>query len=550
MKLIFPPREFERLDGAHAAKVAPEVDLNHSRIPAQGYKLQINVGSIQLSASDSAGLFYGRQTLNEIYEQYADSPVPCCRIVDWPDLSSRGYMLDVSRDRVPTMAHLFHLVDALAAFRYNQLQLYTEHTFAYSRHKQVWSNASPLTPAEIRELDGYCRERHIELVANQNSFGHMERWLKHDAYKHLAECPEGFRHPVSGEWRPQGSVIRPDAQSLEFLDGLYSELLPNFSSRKFNIGGDEPWELGEGASAARVSEEGKHKVYAGFLAQVCKLATQQGAEPMCWADVLLEAPSSIENLPDAIRPVIWGYEVEHPFEAQCAMLAALGREFYVAPGDSTWTSFTGRLPTMLANVRSAAWSGKSYGATGLLMTHWGDGGHPQTWPVSLPGIVWAGLCSWNVDAEEASLKAGLRSLLSDGNGVLVETLLESGKLDASLNIPLVNRSYLAHVSQLSSAKREAFQPKPSKTALLNMISNCQELIEALNGAKLGAKDASYLIDELKIALRMNKYVASRSLGRKDVEHAELRDLYTKCWHYRSRIGGLGDSLAKHWLNTG
>jgi hypothetical protein len=34
-------------------------------------------------------------------------------------------MLDVSRDRVPTMATLFHLVDLLAEWKINQLQLYT-----------------------------------------------------------------------------------------------------------------------------------------------------------------------------------------------------------------------------------------------------------------------------------------------------------------------------------------------------------------------------------------------------------------------------------------
>jgi len=547
MKLIFQPREFERLEGVHSARGEPEALLDKTQIPAQGYELRINTDSIQLRASDSAGLFYGRQTLNEIYGQYSGAPVPCCRIVDWPDLANRGYMLDVSRDRVPTMEHLFHLVDTLAALRYNQLQLYTEHTFAYSRHKQVWSNASPLTAAEIRKLDSYCRERYIELVANQNSFGHMERWLEHDAYRHLAECPEGFRHPISGEWRPQGSVIKPDAGSLEFLDGLYSELLPNFSSRKFNIGGDEPWELGEGASAARVRDEGKHKVYADFLAQVCGLATQHGAEPMCWADVLFEEPSSIGNLPDAIRPIIWGYEVEHPFETQCAILAELSREFYVAPGDSTWTSFTGRLPTMLANVRSAAAAGKMFGAAGLLMTHWGDGGHPQSWPICLPGIVWAGLCSWNVDVEEPALKAGLQSLLCDENGAYVDALLECGTMDASLDVPLVNRSYLAHVNQLNGAKRRGFQPKPSRPSLLNLIGSCQAWIDALGKAKLGSEDASCLIDELKIALSMNKYVASRCVGAEDVEQIdELRELYKKCWHYRSRSGGLGDSLAKHF----
>ena len=44
----------------------------------------------------------------------------------------RSYMLDISRDKVPTMGTLKQLVDILARFDYNQFQLYTEHTFAYS----------------------------------------------------------------------------------------------------------------------------------------------------------------------------------------------------------------------------------------------------------------------------------------------------------------------------------------------------------------------------------------------------------------------------------
>ena len=49
-----------------------------------------------------------------------------------PVLPVRGYMLDISRDKVPTMETLFALVDSLAALRYNQLQFYTEHTFAFA----------------------------------------------------------------------------------------------------------------------------------------------------------------------------------------------------------------------------------------------------------------------------------------------------------------------------------------------------------------------------------------------------------------------------------
>ena len=60
------------------------------------------------------------------------------KIVDWPDYPNRGIMFDITRDRVPTMATLYELVDFWASLKLNQLQLYTEHTFAFRGHEVVW----------------------------------------------------------------------------------------------------------------------------------------------------------------------------------------------------------------------------------------------------------------------------------------------------------------------------------------------------------------------------------------------------------------------------
>ena len=91
-------------------------------------------------------------------------------------------MLDVSRDRVPTMATLRWFVDVLSALGYNELQLYVEHTFEFVGHERVWREASPLTAQEIKELARYAAVGGVELVANLNTFGHMgavvaPRWL-------------------------------------------------------------------------------------------------------------------------------------------------------------------------------------------------------------------------------------------------------------------------------------------------------------------------------------------------------------------------------------
>jgi len=122
---------------------------------AGAYRLSINDEGVSILASDDAGLLYGACTLRQLLPgDLAGGTealmLPKTTIVDWPDIPHRGVMLDISRDRVPTLETLFGLVDLLASWKVNQLQLYMEHTFAYAGHEMVWRDASPLRAAEIR----------------------------------------------------------------------------------------------------------------------------------------------------------------------------------------------------------------------------------------------------------------------------------------------------------------------------------------------------------------------------------------------------------------
>ena len=126
------------------------------------------------------------------------------------------------------------------------------------------------------KIDQYCRDRFIQLVPNLNSFGHFERWLRHEPYKKLAECPKGFHRDEPYMVRDHGSVLKPDQESLKFIDSLYEEYLPNFSSEKFNVGLDEPWELGQGWSKPEVEKRGKHSVYLDHLKGILSLVENRG----------------------------------------------------------------------------------------------------------------------------------------------------------------------------------------------------------------------------------------------------------------------------------
>jgi hypothetical protein len=70
----------------------------------QGYSLSIEADQITITATAGAGLFYGMQTLIQLVRQYGHR-LPALRIEDKPDFRWRGFMLDVSRGRVPIARH-------------------------------------------------------------------------------------------------------------------------------------------------------------------------------------------------------------------------------------------------------------------------------------------------------------------------------------------------------------------------------------------------------------------------------------------------------------
>ena len=152
-----------------AWQVARETD-----IPAEGYRLELRSDGARLAASDVRGLLHGARVARRLFAA-AEGDLPCLEIRDHPDLRVRGFMLDVSRGKVPALPELLALVDAMASLRLNQLQLYVEHTFAWPGHEVVWRDASPLTPADLAAVGARCADLGIEFVPNLNTFGHLER---------------------------------------------------------------------------------------------------------------------------------------------------------------------------------------------------------------------------------------------------------------------------------------------------------------------------------------------------------------------------------------
>jgi hexosaminidase len=404
------------------------------------YRLTIDERAISISGADAEALGYGVTTLGQWARLHEHPPrrglaLPAVVIDDAPDLAVRGLMLDISRDKVPSMQTLRDLVDILCDFKLNQLQLYTEHTFAYRGHEQVWCDASPLMPSEIRELDAYCRDHEIELVPNQNSFAHFHRWLKHERYRPLSECPDGIDHPFSPTREPF-SLCPTDERVFALLSDLYGQLLPCFSSARFNVGLDEAFDLGCCRSAAAAAARGKAALFADYLDRIATLAAEHGRSVQYWADMVLAENVPLERLPKDGSALIWGYEADHPFAAQAERLANANLSFYLCPGTSSWNSFVGRSTNALVNLSQAAVAARDHRADGYLITDWGDNGHHQPLSVSfLPIVAGAGF-AWRTDAAAAldreAIRAAVDRYLLDANPELGAASLLERLADAHL----------------------------------------------------------------------------------------------------------------------
>ncbi|HEX7469868.1 MAG TPA: family 20 glycosylhydrolase [Verrucomicrobiae bacterium] len=399
LKLLPCPRSLKILRGTFtlpkqkplaAIKV---VRSNSAPNHPEGYALTISKTVIELSFRETGGLRAGVATLRQILREHGRR-LPCLKIRDWPDFPRRGVMLDISRGRVPKLATLLELVEHLADFKINELQLYTEHTFAYRKYKSVWQSWGALTGEEICTLDARCRDLGIDLVPNQNSFGHLRYFLEHPRVKKLAEVSEPYED-ASGEFVRRPTTLAPNHPgTLPFLRDLYDELLPNFSSEFFNVGCDETWDLGRGQSKQLCARLGKGRVYLDFLKKIHREVSKRGKRMMFWGDIILHHPELIKELPRNLIALNWGYEANHPFEKEASWFAKSKIPFYVCPGTSTWMTLIGKHDNALANLRAATKTGKRFGAMGYLICDWGDGGHPQPLAVSyLPYLAGASL-SW------------------------------------------------------------------------------------------------------------------------------------------------------------
>ena len=363
--------------------VEPPATLND-----EGYVLLVSPNEVVVAGRTTAGTFYGLQTLKQLVRgEGAGAFIPSVKIIDWPAMRWRAVSDDISRGPVPTVDYIKRQIRTEAFFKLNLHSFYMEHTFASESNPLIGPAGGSLTPAEIRELVAYAQRYHVELVPEQQTFGHLHKALRLEKYAELAETP-------------YGDVLSPQRPgTYKLIADLYKELNELFPGQFFHLGEDETFELGEGQSKAEAQAKGVGAVYFEHLNRVRDLLKPYNRRLMFWGDIALHHPELIGNVPKDVIAMNWQYAALDDYSKSINPFKNAGLDQFVCPGAHTWNQIFPNLDAASKNIINFVRDGQKAGAIGTMNTTWDDDGE-SLFEMAWHPIVLGAAASWQEGAAD------------------------------------------------------------------------------------------------------------------------------------------------------
>ncbi len=312
----------------------------NKNIPKDGYKLEITTSGITLIANEPSGIFYGVQTLlqlfskeiagNEIHKKPNEWVLPIVAIEDHPRFGWRGLMLDVSRHFF-TVAEVKDYIDQMVKYKFNLLHLHLTDDQGWRIQIKslpkltevgAWrvertgtfgtlSKPNPGEPAtyggfytheDIKEIVKYAGDCFVNILPEIDVPGHSLAAIA--SYPELS-CTPGEYYVSPGDrfmiWPGGGqhfyglldNTICPALEkSFEFLDKVFSEVAQLFPFEYIHMGGDETarnfWEKSEQIKALMQKENLKNldEVQSYFVKRVEKIINSKGKKMIGWDEIL------------------------------------------------------------------------------------------------------------------------------------------------------------------------------------------------------------------------------------------------------------------------
>jgi hexosaminidase len=197
---------------------------------SEAYTLTVKDRRVRIAAPAEAGVFYGTRTLKQTVRGGGTAPEGV--INDEPAKPQRGFMLDIARKHF-TAGWIEDRVRELGDLKYNQLGLHFSDDQGFriesSSHPEVVSDQH-LTKAQVRKIVALAESRHIEVVPEIDSPGHLGAVIAGNPQLQLVNA-QGVA--------ARGAVDISKPAAAKIVDELLNEYAGLFPGARWHLGGDE-----------------------------------------------------------------------------------------------------------------------------------------------------------------------------------------------------------------------------------------------------------------------------------------------------------------------
>ena len=544
------------IKGMHFIELIKTDHLGVSENEDQAYRLTVNNNFIRLEATTNTGLFYATQSLKQLYRYaYLKSPsgtivIPSMTITDWPNFKVRAWQDDISRGPIVSMDYLKRLIPQLAECKLNAFSLYTEHTFKTKCHPDI-APSDAFTAEEIKELEDFCKPYHIQIIGNQQCFGHFEEILSNPFYSHLADT----------KW----NLNPAKEETYKFLEDHLREVANAYKSPYFNINCDETESLGQGYAKAYVDSIGAEKVYYQHINRINRMLRPYRKRVMMWGDIADQHPEILDNLDKDLFLIAWSYVGIDDFNDFLQPYVKSGRNFFVAPGVSLSERVWPKHYEFKKNIANLCRDGYKNGALGVINTCWDDFGESLT-NCALYGLALGAEMSWNAASQqehntEANFTAHFMGSLSDEICQHLDELSEWTKIDGigkftAMTEPmtpffpaLVNDSVKALNQRasvaLSTLEKELKNDKNKVKRNADLFDNALYAVHRMQWCAKRNTTRIQLYRTYNDPTKANITESKKMLSELNASLHDLKTEYVKVWNIESRPYWLDVNLKKY-----
>lgn len=259
---------------------------NSSSLSDEGYILTIYGTRAEIISPGEAGLFYGCQSLEQLFEDAREynKPIPSCKITDYPILSYRAVHFDL-KHHLDHMNYYYESIDRLARYKINAVVIEFEDKLRYRRQPHVGAPQA-ISIDEMAALTKYAAARHVEITPLVQGLGHATFILKHEEYRGLREL----------NWNTWAFCPLNEGTYQVLFDMYRDAIEATPGSKYLHIGGDEIGNIGLCQRCKPMADkEGMLSLSLYWLRRVCEFAKANNRIPIFWDDMPLKHAGVYES---------------------------------------------------------------------------------------------------------------------------------------------------------------------------------------------------------------------------------------------------------------